>query len=107
MQHLIKVVFMLAIFVPTDGLAHPFYASDGGFVATFLHPFSGLDHLLAMLTVGIIGRVQYKPGCAMVLASQLPEYGCSGLLPGSIGWQYRTGGVDGCCIRGGAGPYAG
>ena len=37
----------------TPALAHPFHATAAGAAAGFLHPFSGLDHLLAMLAVGL------------------------------------------------------
>jgi urease accessory protein len=41
----------LALLAATPALAHPGYGSgfDGGFV----HPFAGLDHVLAMLAVGL------------------------------------------------------
>lgn len=38
--------------VSTPVLAHPGHA-DGGLLAAFLHPFTGVDHLLAMLFVGV------------------------------------------------------
>jgi urease accessory protein len=34
-------------------VAHPFHVSTGGFAAGFAHPVLGLDHLLAMVAVGI------------------------------------------------------
>lgn len=49
----------LALAVPLAALAHPqagAHLHDGGaaaFLAGFTHPFTGLDHLLAMLAVGI------------------------------------------------------
>lgn len=33
--------------------AHPFHNPGAGFVAGFVHPFAGLDHLLAMIAVGL------------------------------------------------------
>jgi urease accessory protein len=33
--------------------AHPFHGGAGSFAAGFVHPFAGLDHLLAMLAVGV------------------------------------------------------
>jgi urease accessory protein len=35
-------------------MAHPGHETTGGFVSGFMHPLSGLDHLLAMLAVGIL-----------------------------------------------------
>lgn len=34
-------------------LAHPGHAHEAGFATGFAHPFGGLDHLLAMLAVGL------------------------------------------------------
>jgi len=34
--------------------AHPGHGDTGGFVLGFLHPMSGLDHILAMVSVGLL-----------------------------------------------------
>ena len=39
--------------VPTAALAHPGIGEMHGFVHGFAHPLGGLDHILAMVTVGI------------------------------------------------------
>ena len=39
-------------------MAHPGHGESVGFLAGFAHPFTGLDHLLAMLGVGIWGGQQ-------------------------------------------------
>ena len=49
------IAVLLICLIPTTALAHeggnvPF----GGFLAGLLHPVLGLDHLLAMLCVGIL-----------------------------------------------------
>ncbi|MDR0997106.1 MAG: HupE/UreJ family protein [Zoogloeaceae bacterium] len=44
----------LLAFLPAVALAHPGHLGDHiGFLNGFTHPFTGLDHLLAMLSVGI------------------------------------------------------
>lgn len=44
----------LALILPTAALAHPAIGGDAhGFVHGFAHPLGGLDHVLAMVTVGI------------------------------------------------------
>ena len=58
-----SVLLVAAFFM---GLASPAFAHDGvgvagGFVAGVLHPVSGLDHLLAMVAVGIWGVFLGKP----------------------------------------------
>ncbi len=42
------------LLVPGVALAHPGHFGDAGFGAGFMHPLSGLDHLLAMLAVGLL-----------------------------------------------------
>ena len=45
-------LFISLLLAPTLALAHPGHL-ETGLAAGFAHPFSGLDHLLAMLTVGL------------------------------------------------------
>ena len=42
-----------AALVSTSAFAHTGHGEVSGFMAGFLHPFSGADHLLAMLTIGL------------------------------------------------------
>ncbi|WP_347261143.1 HupE/UreJ family protein [Rudaea sp.] len=39
--------------VSTPALAHPGHGAGGGLLAGFVHPFSGFDHFLAMIAVGV------------------------------------------------------
>jgi urease accessory protein len=41
--------------------AHLGTGLPGGFVSGFIHPFSGLDHLLAMVSVGLWGAFLGRP----------------------------------------------
>ena len=41
------------LLLPATAFAHPGTALDHGLTAGFLHPFSGADHLLAMVMVGL------------------------------------------------------
>ena len=41
-------------------MAHPGHAETAGFLAGLAHPFTGIDHLLAMLGVGIWGGQQRR-----------------------------------------------
>src|SRR5690242_17144779 len=43
----------LLLVVSSSAAAHPFHPISPGFVAGFVHPFAGLDHLLAMVAVGL------------------------------------------------------
>jgi urease accessory protein len=59
--------------VPTAALAHPGIGEMHGFVHGFTHPLGGLDHILAMVTVGIFawqlgGRALWLVPATFVLA---------------------------------------
>jgi len=56
LQRALMALSMLGLALPA--LAHPGHAADSGFGAGLLHPFSGLDHLLALLAVGMWSRQQ-------------------------------------------------
>ena len=43
-----------SVLVATPALAHPGHEAASGFTEGFLHPLSGLDHVLAMVAVGLI-----------------------------------------------------
>ncbi|WUR15541.1 HupE/UreJ family protein [[Empedobacter] haloabium] len=43
----------LVLCLPLPVLAHPGHAHSAGFAAGLLHPLTGLDHLLALLAIGI------------------------------------------------------
>jgi urease accessory protein len=46
-------LFLAALLLPLPALAHPGLHGAEGFAAGVLHPFGGLDHLVAMLAVGL------------------------------------------------------
>lgn len=50
----IVLAAMLLIATAAPALAHPASAGAGGFGAGLLHPFGGLDHLLALVAVGLL-----------------------------------------------------
>lgn len=52
----LMLIGSLLLLIPASALAHPGHTvsyTGSGLLMGFLHPFSGLDHLLAMLGVGI------------------------------------------------------
>jgi urease accessory protein len=53
----------LALLAATPALAHP--GHGGGFSAGFGHPFGGLDHVLAMLAVGLWAAIR-RDGAMLV-----------------------------------------
>ena len=51
--------------VAWPALAHPGHGPDSGFMAGLLHPMTGIDHLLALLAVGLWSR-QQKHGMVLL-----------------------------------------
>lgn len=50
-----RVSILLLLFWPVAGFAHIQAGEAGGFVSGLSHPVSGLDHVLAMVAVGLWG----------------------------------------------------
>ncbi|MGA7488260.1 MAG: HupE/UreJ family protein [Xanthobacteraceae bacterium] len=72
MRHRLTAAVALTL-VPTAALAHPGIGDAHGFVHGFAHPLGGLDHLLAMVAVGIFawqlgGRALWLVPASFVLA---------------------------------------
>src|ERR1700733_6576062 len=55
------VPISIGVLVSFPASAHMGTGLPGGFVSGFLHPFSGLDHLLAMVSVGLWGAFLGRP----------------------------------------------
>lgn len=49
----LKLTLLAVCLVPTTALAHTGVGAASGFTHGFMHPLGGLDHLLAMVMVGI------------------------------------------------------
>ena len=58
---LLLAAVIASVFVPAPALAHEGTGLAGGFVSGFRHPLVGLDHLLAMVSVGIWGAFLGRP----------------------------------------------
>jgi urease accessory protein len=52
---------LVALAAATPASAHTASGLPGGFGAGFAHPFGGLDHLLAMVSVGLWGAILGRP----------------------------------------------
>ena len=71
-----KTLFLLGIFASSPALAHTGQHLVDGFASGFAHPFSGVDHLLAMFGVGLWASMlsagqSWKPPFAFVLVMAL------------------------------------
>jgi len=64
-QEKIKIQFLatlLLLFITPLALAHTDAATlSGGFMSGFMHPLTGLDHVVAMVAVGLWGAFLGKP----------------------------------------------
>jgi len=78
-----------ALFAPLPALAHAGHAEIPGFVAGFLHPFSGVDHVVAMLMVGLWAAT--IGGRAM---TQLPAVFLAGMALGFLVGDVAIPGVE-------------
>lgn len=52
---------LLTLLLPSFAFAHTEAAAGAGFVSGFMHPLGGLDHVAAMVAVGILGAFMGKP----------------------------------------------
>ncbi|MDQ1829364.1 HupE/UreJ family protein [Massilia scottii] len=57
-----KTLALVLCLLALPAAAHPGHDAVAGFAAGFAHPFSGIDHLLAMLGVGLWSRQQGRGG---------------------------------------------
>ncbi len=55
------VLLLLLLLVPTISHAHTGTGAVGGFTSGFLHPLFGLDHVVAMVAVGLWGAFLGRP----------------------------------------------
>ena len=74
----------VALAASTPALAHTGTGLPGGFISGFSHPFSGADHLLAMISVGLWGAFLGRPlvyllpvlfPCVMVVGAAMGMFG--------------------------------
>jgi urease accessory protein len=78
MRAILSRLFILftILMLPTAALAHSGHGDAGGFVDGFVHPVGGIDHVLAMVTVGLLayqlgGRALWLVPATFVLVMAL------------------------------------
>jgi urease accessory protein len=74
----------LLLLWPTGALAHILGDQAGGFISGFAHPLSGLDHILAMVSVGLWGA-QLGPPAIWLLPVTFPMVMAFGGMLGLLG----------------------
>jgi urease accessory protein len=82
--HLVSRIAILIAFWPASAYAHIQQGEAAGFLTGFLHPISGLDHVLAMVAVGLWGAQLGAPAI-WVLPVAFPLVMAMGGMLGLIG----------------------
>jgi urease accessory protein len=77
-------LMLVAILVPTQANAHIVGGEAIGFVKGFEHPISGLDHIIAMVAVGLWGAQLGQPAIWLLPVTFPLIMACGGVL-GLIG----------------------
>jgi urease accessory protein len=78
------LLVVLLLLAPASALAHQDVGQAAGFLAGLMHPVSGLDHVLAMVAVGLWGAVLEAPAI-WVLPVAFPVVMAFGGLLGLLG----------------------
>ena len=88
------LTFALAI-VALPAAAHPGHGlGAAGFAAGLAHPFTGLDHLVALLASGFLaGRLSRNSGLALLAAVLAAMAGGAILAHGTAGWSWIEAGM--------------
>ena len=55
---MLRLILTIALLAPTAALAHPGHGETASFAAGLQHPLSGLDHITAMLAVGLLAALK-------------------------------------------------
>ena len=77
-----RILPLLLILSPSVALAHP--GDDFGQYAGLLHPFTGADHLLAMVGVGLWASLQAK--ARLALPATFLTAMATGFVLAAMGW---------------------
>ena len=79
-----RIALIAAVLAPAIALAHEETGQAAGFLAGLLHPVTGIDHVLAMISVGLWGAV-LGPPAIWVLPVAFPLVMALGGLMGLLG----------------------
>ena len=68
------------VFAPAAALAHPGHDGAGGLAHGFMHPVTGIDHVLAMIAVGVLAAQYGGRALWLVPMSFLVAMGAAGAI---------------------------
>lgn len=83
-QFRLSLLFLVLLCVSEPAAAHTDFGISGGLLSGFFHPLTGLDHLVAMVAVGLWGAQLGAPGI-WVLPICFPTVMAIGGLLGVLG----------------------
>lgn len=83
-KNAIRILAFIAAAAAGPAMAHTGHHANG-FAAGFAHPFSGVDHLLAMLAVGLWAAQNRRPA-TWLLPIAFPLAMAAGAAAGIAGW---------------------
>lgn len=66
-----RIALGVALCIPVLAHAHPGHSGDSSFAAAFLHPLTGIDHLLALLATGLLAGRMPARGAAVIVITFL------------------------------------
>ena len=84
LQQCLPLLLALMVFLPSSALAHVQSGQATGFITGFKHPWSGLDHIVAMIAVGLWGAQLGNPAM-WVLPVTFPLVMSMGAMMGLLG----------------------
>jgi urease accessory protein len=79
-----QLIMLGLLLLPVSAFAHPGHDA-GGFVGGFFHPFTGLDHMIAMIALGMWAAMRKR---SILVTGSLFLGGM--LLAGALGMQGRA-----------------
>ncbi|RWA57946.1 HupE/UreJ family protein [Mesorhizobium sp.] len=77
---IVRIVALLSAYAPSTAWAHTGFENVRGFMHGFSHPFSGVDHILVMLLVGIFSYRLGGRALWMVPTSFVVLMGAGGII---------------------------
>jgi urease accessory protein len=87
---LLRLAVTAVSLLPAVALAHPGHGETSGFAAGALHPLGGLDHLIALVAVGVLAARLNGRWLAPPTAALLGIF-VAAFTADSDGWRYAAG----------------
>jgi urease accessory protein len=89
-KHLVRAATVFVAMLPAAALAHPGHGETSTFVDGAMHPLGGIDHVVALLIVGLLaqrlGGRYWWPMSATLLGLLVSAWTAD-----SDGWRYAAG----------------